>query len=59
MRAEQGEIFEQLQECQAESTEVHEMLSELIPEFYVKLRSLKFHGDKKMNELLLKQINIF
>lgn len=35
------------------------MLNDFVPGFYQELRKYKFMGDKKMNEILLKQINIF
>jgi chromosome segregation ATPase len=34
-------------------------LAELVPQFYEELRKLKFYGDKQMNEILLRQINIY
>lgn len=41
------------------TSRIHEEVSELAPSFYEDLRKLKFHGDKAMNEVLLRQINIY
>lgn len=38
---------------------VHKQLAEIVPGFYEQLRTLKFYGDKQMNEILLRQIHIY
>jgi len=56
---EEEEIFSSLAQTQSEDSELTEAFSQMIPGFYSNLRRMKNLGDKKMNELLLKQINIF
>ena len=59
LKGETRDIFDSLKEAQEESTEATIQLSALLPSLYKKLWGLKQLGDKKMNEILLKQINIF
>lgn len=40
-------------------TSIHKELAEIVPALYEEMRKLKFYGDKQMNEILLRQINIY
>lgn len=48
-----------LKKCAEGTSKVHEQVIQLAPSFYEDLRKLKFYGDKAMNEVLLRQINIY
>lgn len=41
------------------TTENFSQLAEIVPQMYDQLRKLKFYGDKQMNEILLRQIQIY
>jgi hypothetical protein len=49
----------ELRKCAEGTTKVNEQVTQLAPSFYEDLRKLKFYGDKAMNEVLLRQINIY
>ena len=59
LRTEETQIFLKLNKTQERSTEIFKQLQVFLPVFYAKLRKMKYTGDKSMNELLLKQIELF
>jgi len=55
----ENDTFIEIKKWTDGTTRIHDQVSELAPKFYENLRQLKFHGDKAMNEILLRQINIY
>lgn len=55
----ENEARQNIKKCIEGTTRLHEQVEELAPSFYEDLRGLKFYGDKNMNEVLLRQINIY
>ena len=56
---EEAEIFEQIQEAQELSGNITDQQREQFPSAYAEMRKLKYYGQKEMNEVLLKQVEIF
>lgn len=56
---EENEVLKEVKTNLDTVTGIHRDLADIVPQLYEQLRKLKFYGDKQMNEILLRQINIY
>lgn len=56
---EENEVMKDVKGRLDSITNIHKELADVVPALYEELRKLKFYGDKQMNEILLRQINIY
>lgn len=59
LNKEENEVLKDVAQGLTEISQVYGELAQIVPVFYEELRKLKFYGDKQMNEILLRQINIY
>ena len=56
---EENEVIKDVKKSLDTIGDVYNTVSKMLPKFYEELWKLKFHGDRQMNEILLRQIFIY
>jgi hypothetical protein len=59
LNKQENDHLKEIKKCAEGTSRIHQEVVSLCPEFYNELRKLKFYGDKNMNEILLRQIDIY
>lgn len=59
LQGDESKIFQALEAKQGESSMINNEVRQFLPIFYEKLWKMKYYGDQKLNEILLKQIELY